>query len=418
MTGSNTISVASILSKYIPAVLQNNLVTLKLSSRPFEADFNMEPNGYNVGNTIRFRRPTYVNSRTGVVFQPQALTEREATITLNKPIGSDFNLPILQLTTDMDSQMQIMDRVIEPGIRKTANDIDKDVINGLMTSVYNVSGNAGATVGSWPVFDLAKTKLVQFGVPETYCGILNPKDRHYLQSSMVNFFNTSFNSEIGVKGTLGETSGIMCYESQNLNATHTNGSFAASGNVTIRVAAANGDSTLSLQGFTASTANVLLAGDIIRVASVYALNIMNQQAIGSSTDDLATFIVQSPVTSDASGFATVTVSPVITFSTGNPYNNVSALPAVNAVVTLVGGANATYTNNFIFSKDCIQFVMKPYFKPQGLPAGATSVVNDKKTGIAFNVTQGFDIINYQNPIRIDFLYGFIILPEYCVRLIG
>lgn len=417
---ANTISVVSMLSKAVMTTLRNNTIYPRLAYRPFDSDFTQTFNGYNVGNTIRFRMPTYVNVRTGVVAQPQALTEVEESIVLDHPIGSDWNPNLLQLTTDMDSQAEIAKRFVEPATLKMANQIDQWLSDELMTSVHNVVGTAGATVNSWSTFDLGKTKLIQLGVPEPYNCVLNPKDRHYLQASMVNFFNRNMNETIGVKGELGETSGVMCYYDQNIT-THTTGTFPTSGAVEIASAPTTGATSLSLKGFTAGQTGVLKAGDIIKIQGVYAVNIMSQRAIGASSDDLATFIVQADVNSDGSGNATVNISPAITFSAGNPYNNVSALPAVDADVTCVGvttpGTAATYTNNFMFARDALLFVMKPYFKPY-VPAGAYSSVRDDKTGMVFSATQWFDGNQFNNLIRLDGLLGFKVLPRYAVRIIG
>lgn len=413
---ANTISVVNLLSRTVLTTLRNNCHFPPLAYKPFDSDFNQEINGYNVGNTVRFRLPTYTNIRTGVVAQPQSLTEREVSIVLDRPIGADWNPNLLTLTTDMDSQLMIAKRFVEPSAMKMANEIDKSFVTALMSSVYNVVGTAGATVNSWASFDLAKTKLIQLGVPEPYNAVLNPLDRHYLQSSMVNFFNPHFNEEIGVKGILGETSGVMCYEDQNL-LTHTNGSFPTAGTIQIATTAVTGATTLSLKGFTAGQTGVLKAGDIITVANVFALNIMSQQAIGADSSSLQTFIVQSDVNSDGSGNATVSISPTITFSADNPYNNVSALPTLNANVSLIGGASATYTNNFMFFRDGIMMVMKPYFKPY-VPAGSYGSARDDKTGLTFSTIQWFDGNQFNNLIRLDGLYGLKIQPEYIVRLIG
>jgi len=413
---ANTISVVNLISKTVMATMQNKCQYPRLAYKPFDGDFKEEINGYNVGNTVRFRKPNYVNYRTGVVAQPQALTEVEDSITLAYPVGSDWNPNLLQLTTDMDSDTMIAERFVQPATIKMANYVDQTISQALNTSVYNVVGTAGGTVNSWATFDLAKTKLIQLGVPEPYMSTLNPLDRHYLQSSMVNFFNSNMNEKIGVKGVLGETSGIMCYEDQNIQS-HTNGTFATSGTVTVATTSTTGSNTIALTGFTAGQTGVLNAGDIIRVAGTFALNIMSQAPIGSSTSDLQTFIVQQPVNSDGSGNATVTVGPVMTFEAGNPRNNISQLPTAGSAVTLIGGANATYTNNFLFFEQAILFTSKPYFTPR-MSNASYSKVRDQKTGLAFQALEWFDGIQFTNLIRLDGLFGVKIQPEYAVRLIG
>lgn len=413
----NVIQVNNLLAKYVPAYFRNACQFVHLSYKPVEKEFYSMVNGYNTGPTLRYRKPNYVNVRQGQVADPQDLKERFGTITLNKPVGADWDPTLLDLTLNMDSRDQIMDRWVKPAVMKMGNTVDVSIADGLLSSVYNVVGTAGAGLATFETFSLGETVLEQLGVEDEIYSVLNTFDAHKLRSALYNSFNTTLNEEISIKGMMGILDGVPVFKSNNIGS-HTNGTFATSGTVTLASSAVDGATTLSLTGFTATQTGVLKKYDIITVAGVYNVNIMNQRAIGSESSALMHFIVQADVNSDMSGNATVTIQPQIVYSATNPYNNVSSLPASGAAVTLYGGSSATYRNNFFFSKDGIVMAFKEYMKPRGIPDNAYTIMTDEKTGLSFAVIEYYDGRNNINNIRVDFLYGFEIDPQYIVRVIG
>jgi len=103
--------------------------------------------------------------------------------------------------------------------------------------------------------------------------------------------------------------------------------------------AASGDTwtqTIVTDGWTNSTTDILLAGDVITIAGCNSVNRKTRQ----DTGDLQTFVVTADANSGAStGPATLTISPPIIIS--GPYQTVAASPANNAAITVKTGASGS-----------------------------------------------------------------------------
>lgn len=412
----NQLQTNDIMAEFVAATFVNTNKAVYCADMPFNDDFSKDINGYNVGNTLTYRKPNYTNIRTGLVAEPQSLIERTETITLDQPIGADWNPNLYELTTDMASNAKIYKRFVEPSIIKLSNKVDQTLTDALETSVYNVVDNAGSGVNSFSVFNEAAKYLDKFGVVGDKKALMNIDDAVTLQNSVSNFFNTTINEEVGIKGMLGQLAGVDVFEDQNIG-THTNGSFDGAP-ITVKTSVVSGANTIVLTGFTPSATGVLNKGDIITVANVFAVNPVSLSAIGAGSKNLANFIIQETVDADGSGDATVTISPVITFEPTSPYNNVSKLPAAADAVSLRGGAGATYSNNYIFVKDGILLAIKPYFKPVGVEKSVVGTYADDETGLSFSVVSWFNGGTFTNLTRADILFGYKIQPEYIVRLIG
>lgn len=405
-------------SEYCAAYLLNSCKGIHLANRAVESEFERVINGYNFGDTIRIRKPTAVNIGTTVTVTPQDINEQFDTLTLDIIRNFAFAPNSFQLTVDMSQKDQYMKRVIYPAALGIGNGLDVEILNRLNSEVSNVIDATSTGVNSFSVFNQARALLNKFGAQGDQNMIMNIDDMQKLGDSVVNFFNPSIN-KYGVTGALGELGGVGMFQDQNMP-THTNGTFAsaAPGDVKVKTAPVTGATTLVLKGFTASQTGVLKAGDIIKIAGVFAVNPISRLAIGVGTNSLKGFIVAEDVNSDGSGDATVTLKQAIKFSATDVYTNVSALPAVDAVITLVGGAGATYTNNFLFVHDAIQLAIKPLIMPGGVPADSMGRYTDENSGVSMRMVTGYAPLTDQPVTRLDLLAGSKIFPEYCVRIAG
>ena len=77
---ANTTLSASIIAAEAVEILDNNLVMAKQVFRGYEEEFNKNPNGYTVGDTITIRKPTDFTVRDGSVMASQDVTEASTTI--------------------------------------------------------------------------------------------------------------------------------------------------------------------------------------------------------------------------------------------------------------------------------------------------------------------------------------------------
>jgi hypothetical protein len=168
------------------------------------------------------------------------------------------------------------------------------------------------------------------------------------------------------------------------------------------------ESSLVTDGWTAST-TVLKKGDIITIAGVNAVNPVTK----ADTGFLRQFTVKADVTSDGSGNATLTVSPAIVSS--GAQQRVSATPADNAAITVLGTASTGYSQNMVFHKNAFSFASVPMH----MPAAAYGGSRQSYKGISLRLIPTYDGTNDEEAWRFDVLYGVkAIDPRLAVRLSG
>jgi hypothetical protein len=105
---------------------------------------------------------------------------------------------------------------------------------------------------------------------------------------------------------------------------------------------------LSLDGLGTGT---IKAGDQVTIAGVYRLNVATRQPMldASGAQVLWTGTVLEDVTIAANA-ATITVSGAAIYEANGQYNNVTAAPAEDAVVTILGAAGTLYQPNLFYTK--------------------------------------------------------------------
>ena len=121
----------------------------------------------------------------------------------------------------------------------------------------------------------------------------------------------------------------------------------------------------------------------------------------------------SDASSDGSGNATITISPAII--TEGPYQTVSAAPADDALITVMGTESTAYPINLGYHKNAFALVTCPLIMPDGVAFKA----QESSDGLSVRVVKDYDITNDEEIIRMDILYGWkTIYPDLACRLIG
>ncbi len=122
-----------------------------------------------------------------------------------------------------------------------------------------------------------------------------------------------------------------------------------------------------------------------------------------------------PLDSDSGGDATLAISPAINDGSnvtvdkdGNnvslaAYQNVTAEPADNAVITNIGTAVTTYRRSPIWHRDAIALAVVDIELPES--ATVKVRVRDEDTGLSIAMTADWDITNYKQIYRLDVLWG-------------
>jgi len=177
------------------------------------------------------------------------------------------------------------------------------------------------------------------------------------------------------------------------------------------------EQTINVSGLTASTGTIV-AGDVFTLSSVFAVNPITL----ATQSFLRQFCVVAGATADASGNATITITPpIIPVSSTNPpasgsqYATVSVAPATNAAITVKGTASTTYNQNIVLDPDAVTLAVVPLIRPQG----AVKVETQTYKGLSMRLITGYDITNDLSPWRFDVFYGTrATQPNLACRLSG
>ncbi|RVI91821.1 P22 phage major capsid protein family protein [Sinorhizobium meliloti] len=410
---ANAVKTVSMIAKEANMILENELVMAKLVHRGYDEEYGKNPNGFKIGSTISIRKPTDFTVRDGAVASSQDVTEGSTSIVVNKQKGIDFQFTSQELALEMN---QLSERVIRPAMVQLANQIDRDIM-ALYTSVPNWAGTPGQTINSFSDFYKGPERMNELAVPmDSRSAVLSPADEAGMLGSQTALYIQQAANGAYRDGKLGMIGGFDTYMSQNVP-THTVGVATgtplvqgASQNVTYASVKDTGTQSLVTDGWTNSTTGILKAGDIFTIANVYAVNPVTKATLPF----LRQFTVMADADSGATtGPATLTISPPII--TSGAFQTVSAAPADNAAITVLGTGGTSYRQNLLFHKNAFALVTVPMEAPQG----AVNVSRQSYKGINVRVVPFYDGTNDISKWRLDVLYGVkAIDPRLALRLSG
>ncbi|POR52401.1 P22 phage major capsid protein family protein [Bosea psychrotolerans] len=409
---ANTTLTPSIVAKTAVRILENELVMAGMVYRGYEDEFDKKVNGYSAGDTITIRKPTDFTVRDGAVMASQDVTEGRTTITVDKQKGVDFAFTSKELTLNID---ELAERVIKPAMVQLANQIDLDVM-AEYKNVPNWVGTPGQTVDAFADFAKAPTRMDLGAVPQDMrSGVLSPTDYWAMAGSQTALYMQNVAQGAYRKGRIGEIGGIDTYMSQNVP-THIVGPLGgtplvngAAQGVAYAAVKDTGTQSLVTDGWTAAAAARVKAGDVFTIAGVFDVNPVTKATL----PHLKMFVAKADASSDASGNATLTISPPII--TSGAFQTVSAAPADNAAMTFFGTAGTGYAQNLVFHKNAFALVVVPLVKPPG----AVDVSRETYKNINARVIPVYDGTNDKSAWRLDILYGVkTVDPRLAVRLSG
>lgn len=408
---ANSILTDSIIIRESLMDLKNVLGMAGKVNRQYDDKFAVS--GAKVGDTINIRKPSRYTVTSGRVFVGQDTVDQSVPLQLDTQlhVGMSFTSKDLSLSVD-----DFRKRYIRPAMLQLGNEVDYR-LNSLYKKVPNFVGVPSATAfpSTLKGFVNAKAKLANNGAPKgVYPAVVNPDT----EASLVNGLSGLFQSSDKIaqqyeQGVMGLAAGCEFSMSQNVNS-HTIGALGGTPLMNCpSTLPAQGDTAIVTDGWTSSIP-VLKEGDIISIAGVYAVNPMNRR----STGQLMQFVVTADVSS-VSVDATIPIYPALR-STGQ-YQNIDAMPANNAAITIFGHAS-TYggvvcPQNMVFHEDAFVLGCADLYLPKGLDMAARA--SDPDSGLSLRLLSDFDTKNDQLNTRIDILFGAIATyPELACRVVG
>lgn len=416
---ANTILNPSIIAKAAVRILDNELVMGNQVYRGYEEEFEKRVNGYDVGDTISIRKPNQFTVRNTIVASTQDVTEGKMTMVANQIRGVDFGFTSTQLTLNIG---ELSERVIKPAMVQLANAIDIAIMSEFIRIpnwVGQPATGADAPLDSFAKFARGAERLDQMSCPsdDRSC-VLSPESYWAMAGSQTALFLATIGNQAYRKGQIGMVGGIDTYMSQNVP-TYVAGTGAdaaalingAAQNVAYS-AVLNTESVPGVQSLITDGWGVTLtitAGTVFTIAGVFAVNPITKATLPF----LQHFTNLTLQTSDGAGNATLSIAPAII--TSGAFQTVSAAPADNAALTVVGAASAGYRQNLMFHKNAFALAVVPLVKPPG----AVSVSRESYKGLSVRMIPYYDGTNDISNFRCDVLFATkTVDPRLAVRITG
>jgi hypothetical protein len=406
---ANTLLNSTIILNKSLEILHNNLTFTKCVNRQYDDQFKSTGTAGKPGTTLYVRKPVQHTVSSSVTLNLQDLVEQDIAIACATRCQDSFVFSTQDLTMNIDD---FANRYLKTGMARIAAAIDAAGL-ALYKDVYNYVGTPGTTPASQQVYLDGGAVLDYNCCPrdgERYA-VIDPSAQAKTVGGLASLFNNS--SKISSqydKGSMGDALGYGFRMDQLIN-THTCGS--RTGTILVDDLAGTylteGSTSLHIDGLGATT-QTFKDGDIFTVAAVYDVNPETKDTLST----LKRFVVTADATA-ASSEVTLAISPAMYTSASGALQNISAMPANDAAVTVVGTASTGYPQNMLFHRDAFTLVTADLEMPKGVDFAARDVAD----GISMRIVRDYSIVNDTLPCRIDVLYGWTSLrPEWACRLWG
>ncbi len=406
----------SMIAKEALMQLENNLVAANRVHREYKKEFTGGQ-----GSSVSIRKPVKFYTADGATRVNQDVEEKTTTITVDQRKHVSWKFATQDLTLSIE---EYSERYIKPAMITLANTVDRSIL-GLYKSSWNSVGTPGTTPASYAAVAGAAQRMDEMAVgSESRTMLLNPA-AHYAVAGNQLTLDAVGNKGVGAyeEAKIGRVAKFDMFSTQNI-LSHTVGVATgtplvngASQNVTYANATgSNWSQTLNTDGWTNSTTGILKAGDVFTIAGVYAVNPVPGE--GATGKIVMPYLQQFTVLADANSGATtgpaaLTISPPMI--TSGPFQTVSAAPADNAAITVLGTGGTAYPQNIGFHKNAFALVTVPL----EMPDGAAFKARESHNGLSVRVVKDYDIDTDEDVIRLDILYGTkAIYPDLACRLWG
>lgn len=385
----NSIITPSVIAKEALMQLENSICMGQIVHKAYKNEF------VKVGNTVNIRKPVKFQAIDGATRQNQDVNESTTTIRIDKQKHVSWQFSSQDLTLSIE---EYSERYIKPACIALGNQVDYDLC-GLFVDVANNVGTAGTTPNTFATFANAGRKLDECAVPDDGNRhiVLDPAGAWSVADTVLRgLYNPGIVADAVKKGKLTDLANFQIWKNQNIQK-FTGGSDHTT--VTLDATGETG-SVITLTG------GSLKQGDIFTIANVYQVNPISRQSTG---------VLQQFVVTSAGTAQTTTVSIFPPIITSGAYQTVNTTGTSTAVVTVVGGDGATYTNNLAFHKNAFALVTVPL----ELPDGANFKARETYNNTSIRVIKDYDIDADAEIIRLDILYGVKTLyPDFACRMLG
>jgi hypothetical protein len=385
------------VSMKILRLLINKLVVTEAFNRDWERDFNKE---FAPGQQISVKFPQKFKVTDGMGYSPQAINRLSTPVTLDQWLQIAFEWDDYEAAVKLErSEEELTENYFEPAAEAMSQEWDSRSADFAATNASNVVGALGTDPTSISTYYNARQVMEENACPP---GMRWMNISSSMMATLGPNVQNSFHPDDEItrmfkRGSIGTLALFKFFESNSLYS-QTAGTWAG----TVKVVGANqSGSSLIISG----TANdTIKRRDKFSIALVNKVNPMTYRIAGKAT--LKTFTVTQDYTLTG-GNDTINILPAI-YGPGSQYQNVDALPADQAALTLWPGTASPNgkvgTIGLGLSKFAFAFVGAKLFVPQAVEKSGFAF--DSRTQIGVRKVKAWDPARSMQVNRMDSLGGF------------
>lgn len=385
------------VSMKILRLLINMLEVCENFNRDWERDFNKE---FAPGAQISVKFPQKFKVTDGMGYAPQGINRLSTPLNLDQWLQIAFEWDDYEAAVKLErSEEELSENYFQPAAESMAQEWDSRCAQFAYQNASNVTGILGTDPTSIATYFVARQQMMENACPP---GKRSMNISSSMMASLGPNVQNSFHPDDEItrmfkKGSLGVMAGFSFFESNSLYS-HTAGTWA--GAVTVTGANQSGTSLI----ITGTINDTIKKGDKFSILNVNKTNPMTYRVAGKVTAKTFTSTQDYTLTGGAD---TISILPSI-YGPGSQYQNVDALPANGAALTLWPGTSSPNgkvgTVGLALSKFAFAFAGSKLFVPQAVEKSGFAF--DSRTQIGVRKVKAWDPVRSMQINRMDSLGGF------------
>ncbi len=395
---ANTGLTISMITREAIELFVNSNAFLKNIDRQFDDQFGRS--GAKIGSQLRIRLPNDYTVASGPALSVQDTTEQQTVLTMATQQHVDVSFTQVDLLLTFDD---FSERILLPMMNVLAGSVAATIMasseGGVAGIVANLDAGNNILNPNSGTYLQARARLNDNSAPMPARKVINDP---WTESRVVQSLSGLLNPQTAIseqyyEGVMYKALGATWFMDQTV-IKHTAGTFTAG---TVNGANQTG-TTLTTNAITGT----LLAGDIITIAGVNAVNRVNKTTTGM----LRQFVVTANA---ANGATSLTIYPsIIPASGGNAvqYQTVTASPANGAAISLFTNPSVTFRKNLYYAPQMVTMATGD------LPMPANKVTaRHRFDNVSMRSITDYIIGTDQEATRLDVLFGTLyVRPEWGV----
>jgi hypothetical protein len=411
---ANNLLTPSMITRYSIRMFLNTNYFVQQINRQFEDQFGVE--GAKIGAQLRIRYANQYTVTDGPGIAIQDTTEQQFLLAVATQRHVDVAFTSAETTLDVDDYME---RIVLPRVNALAANVAIQIMANTAPTVRNIVANVDGSNNITAITDtpvalaraiLEENSAPNFGEMGMRKVVLAPRSDARLQLALRGLLNPveSISRQYNT-GMMYEALQFRFFEDQSV-VSHTTG--------TATTATVNGANQTGSTLTISALSGTLVAGDVITISGVNAVNRASYQSLGTACQFVVTAAAANGATSlsiyppiippaNATPYAGLSYTP-------QQYQTVTASPANNATITPFANASATYRQNLAYAPDAITMVVAPLWIPPN-EKGVIAAARHNYDNLSMRSLVSYEPSTDQPVDRLDILFGSgVPRPEWIV----